>query len=193
MCLPGLRVESVERLADDSEVARRSGAEPETAASDLDRRSHDVGPRCTPVPGMGLLEGLERSWGRCGAGARVDRDAASVVEIDLAQATAEAGARQAAPGHLAVAVNDDRVAAVRPDVHERSTQRRDDSGFADVGDKHRRDGSVHGRAAEVDEIETGLRRQCIGCGHGAAAAPEELVLGHQNNRESASSIPRSAS
>ena len=190
---PGLGVEAVEALAGQLDVTRGRGAEAETTPGDVDGRGGDVGPRGAAVARVGFLERLERARRRRRAGTGVNGDATAVLQVHLAQPTAEALGRQAASGHLAVAVDDGRIAVSGPDVDERARQRRHDAGLADVGGEHRGDCGVDGVAAEVDEVEPGLRGEGVGCGDRTAVSAEELVLGHQKSLDSTSSMPRRAS
>lgn len=123
---------------------------------------------------MSLVGEPQRGQGsgrRDAAGPGIQGQAAAIGGADLHQAAAEALGRQAATGHLDVAVDDLRIAVIGPDRDEGAAEVADRSGLRRHRDEHRRDRAVDRAAAVGDDVETGLDGRLVrsgnGCGHGA--------------------------
>ena len=89
---------------------------------------------------------------------RADRHPAAVVGDDLAHPVAERRRVEAPPGHLDVAVDDDRVGAGEPDVDEGAAHEADDAGLGAHGGQGRGDRRVDGVPALGGHLEAGLER-----------------------------------
>ena len=128
-----LGVPAEERVGREGEVAGGRRPDGVALAAGSGGRGHDLRPRHRPQLLDGELAGRDGTVGRDRAVSAEEGDTSAVPEADLLDAPAEAVDRQAAPRHLDVAVDDDRVTVRGPHGNEGPARQRHDAGSGDGG------------------------------------------------------------
>jgi hypothetical protein len=174
-----LGVAAEERVRGEAEVVRRGGADGVTRPAGAGCRGNDVGPGHGPEFLDGEFAGRDRPGRGHRAVAAEQRHATAVPEADLVDPTAEPVGGQPPPGHLDVAVDDDRVAAGGPHRDERAPGQRDDARLGAHGRHGRRNRDVDGVAPGQSHLAPRGQRHRPGRGdrHSSTHARHPLTGG----------------